>query len=311
LTQSRATILGILALLFWSSTVAFSRSLAETLGTLTASSCIFLLGGAVACAARIVSTQGFRRVSLPPFTYLVGCGFLFVVYMVCLYVAIGFASDRQEVLEVALINYLWPALTLAFAIPILKKKAQVWLVFGVFLGFVGVFLATFSGESFSWRTFAENMAVNYLPYVFAFVAAVSWALYSNLSRLWGGQTESGGVPLFLLLSGVVFVSLRVFTPEDTRWTFRSMLELVYMMVFPTALGYVFWDEAMRKGRIILVASLSYLTPLLSAIIATVYLGVKAGWSLWIGCMLVVAGAAVCKLSVKEDLEGMEPSTEKY
>jgi drug/metabolite transporter (DMT)-like permease len=231
--------------------------------------------------------------------------------MVCLYVAIGFASDRQQVLEVALINYLWPALTLVFAIPILRKKAQVWLVFGVFLGFVGVFFATFSGESFSWRTFGENMAANYLPYVFAFVAAVSWALYSNLSRLWGGQTESGGVPLFLLLSGLVFVSLRAFTPEDTRWTFRSMLELVYMMIFPTALGYVFWDEAMRKGRIILVASLSYLTPLLSAVIAIVYLGVRAGWNLWIGCILVVAGAAVCKLSVKEDLEGVEPSTEKY
>lgn len=135
----------------------------------------------MACAARIVSAQGFRRLSLPSSTYLVGCGFLFVVYMVCLYVAIGFASDRQQVLEVALINYLWPALTLAFAIPILKKKVRVWLVFGVFLGFVGVFLATFSGESFSWRTFAENMAVNYLPYAFAFVAAVSWALYSNLS----------------------------------------------------------------------------------------------------------------------------------
>ena len=236
---------------------------------------------------------------------------MFVVYMVSLYVAIGFASDRQQVLEVALINYLWPALTLVFAIPILRKKAGIWLVFGVFLGFVGVFLATFSGESFSWRTFSENVAVNYLPYVFAFVAAVSWALYSNLSRLWGGQAESGGVPLFLLFSGLVFVSLRVFTPEDTRWTFRSMLELVYMMIFPTALGYVFWDEAMRKGRIILVASLSYLTPLLSAIIATVYLGVKAGWSLWIGCMLVVAGAAVCKLSVKEDLQGMESCTKKH
>lgn len=90
-----------------------------------------------------------------------------------------------------------------------------------------------------------------------------------------------------------------------------MLELVYMMIFPTALGYVFWDEAMRKGRIILVASLSYLTPLLSAIIATTYLGVRAGWNLWIGCILVVAGAAVCKLSVKEDLEGLESSTKKH
>jgi drug/metabolite transporter (DMT)-like permease len=68
---------------------------------------------------------------------------------------------------------------------------------------------------------------------------------------------------------------------------------------------------MRKGRIILVASLSYLTPLLSAIIATTYLGVRAGWNLWMGCMLVVAGAAVCKLSVNEDLQGIESNTKEY
>jgi drug/metabolite transporter (DMT)-like permease len=78
-----------------------------------------------------------------------------------------------------------------------------------------------------------------------------------------------------------------------------MLELVYMAVFPTILAYAFWDAAMRRGNMILVASLSYLTPLLSIIIGSVYLGVGTGWNLWAGCLLVVVGSLLCKLSVEE------------
>ena len=297
--ESRATVFGVLAILFWSSTAAFSRSLAEALGTLTASSCVFLLGGTMASLHMILTGRRHRRSLSFPFRYLVGCGTLFIVYMVSLYVAIGLASGRQQVLEVALINYLWPALTLVFAVPILRKKARAWLFVGILIGFTGI-LFSMLPESFSWGPFADNVKANWLPYLLASVAGVTWALYSNLSRLWGGQAESGAVPIFLILSGLVLMALKVFFPEDTRWTLRAVLEMIYMMVFPTGLGYLFWDEAMRKGRIILVASLSYFTPLLSSIIATVYLGVKTGWNLWAGAMFVVVGAAVCKLSVQDD-----------
>jgi len=247
----------------------------------------------------ILTTRRYRRPFSFPARYLVGCGTLFIVYIVSLYVAIGFASNRQQVLEVALINYLWPALTLVFAVPILRKKARAWLVLGIFVGFTGILLSMFP-ESFSWTLFADNVKANWLPYLLASVAGVTWALYSNLSRLWGGQAESGAVPIFLILSGLVLMGLKAFFPENTQWTLRAVLELIYMMIFPTGLGYLLWDEAMRKGRIILVASLSYFTPLLSSIIATVYLGVKAGWNLWAGAIFVVVGAAVCKLSVQDD-----------
>jgi drug/metabolite transporter (DMT)-like permease len=72
-----------------------------------------------------------------------------------------------------------------------------------------------------------------------------------------------------------------------------------MAVFPTILAYAFWDTAMRRGNMILVASLSYLTPLLSIIIGSMYLGVGTGWYLWTGCLVVIAGSLVCKLSVQE------------
>jgi drug/metabolite transporter (DMT)-like permease len=120
--------------------------------------------------------------------------------MVSLYVAIGLASSRQQVLEVALINYLWPALTLVFAVPILRKKARAWLFVGIFIGFTGI-LFSMLPESFSWILFADNVKANWLPYLLASVAGVTWALYSNLSRLWGRIVRAEESLFFFLFLG--------------------------------------------------------------------------------------------------------------
>jgi len=297
--KSRATAQGIIALLFWGSTIAFSRSLAEKLGTLTSASCIFLLAGGLFSTYLIISGR-LREIAHVSRAYLFGCGALFVVYITSLYVAIGTASNRPQVLEVGLVNYLWPSLTLVMAVPILKRRARITLMPGCLLGFGGVLLsAAQAGES--WQVFVANLGTNWLPYLLAFVAAICWAFYSNLTRRWAREAESGAVALFLLASGLVLVGLRLIFPETTQWTTHSIVELAYMAVFPTIIAYAFWDTAMRRGKVILVASLSYLTPLLSIIIGFTYLGVETGWYLWAGCLLVITGSLVCKLSVEETL----------
>jgi len=130
-------------------------------------------------------------------------------------------------------------------------------------------------------------------------AAVAWALFNNFSRKWGGATDGGAVPIFLLISGLVLLALRSCTAETPHYTPRVMLELAYMIVFPTLLAYIFWDVGMRKGKIILLASLSYLIPLLSTLISCAYLRVIPGPSLWLACAMVIGGAAICKRSVAD------------
>lgn len=296
--RTRGTVQGIFALLFWGSTIAFSRSLAEKLGTLTSASSIFLLAGGFSCTYLVISRrlQAILHVSR---AYLFGCGALFVIYMASLYLAIGTASNRLQVLEVGLVNYLWPSLTLVMAAPILGRKAHVTLIPGCLLASGGVILAA-AQSGVSWETFVGNLASNWSPYMLAFAAAVCWALYSNLTRRWARDAESGAVPLFLLASGLVLVGLHVLFPERTQWTNQSMLELAYMAAFPTILAYAFWDAAMRRGNAILVASISYVTPLLSIVIGSAYLGVGTGWNLWAGCLLIIAGSVTCKLSMEED-----------
>jgi len=152
---------------------------------------------------------------------------------------------------------------------------------------------------FSWEVFKGNFQVNYFPYLLAFMAAISWGLYSILVRRWAGHTEGEAVPLFLLGTGLVLIVIRFLFPEESCWTPRVVVELLYMSVFPTFLAYTFWDRAMRKGNIILVASLSYFTPLLSIIISSLYLRVAVKANLWIACGLVIVGAVICKFSIMD------------
>jgi len=288
---------GIFAILFWGTTIAFSRSLTEQLGPLTAASWIYLLSGIWGCIYLISTPGGIKKTFQLPILYLIGCGALFVIYTVSLYLAVGLAFSREQAIEVSIINYLWPGLTLVFSLPILHKKAKLTLIPGMVLAFSGFYLATVNSGMFSWEVFKGNFQVNYLPYLLAFIAAISWGLYSNLVRRWAGHTEGGAVPLFLLVTGLILTTIRFIFPEESSWTPRVLAELLYMSIFPTFLAYLFWDRAMRKGKIILVVSFSYFTPLLSIIISSLYLQVAIKNNLWLACGLVIAGAVICKFSI--------------
>jgi drug/metabolite transporter (DMT)-like permease len=295
--ENSNTILGILAILFWGTTIAFSRSLTEQLGPLTTASWIYMLSGVWGCIYLMNKPGGIKKIFQLPILYLICCGILFIFYMVCLYLAVGLAVSREQVIEVSIINYLWPGLTLIFSLPILHKKGKVILIPGIVIAFAGFYLATVQSGMFSWEVFKGNFQVSYLPYLLAFMAAIIWGLYSNLVRRWAGHTEGGAVPLFLLITGLVLITIRFIFPEESYWTPHVIVELLYMSIFPTFLAYTFWDRAMRKGNIILVASLSYFTPLLSIIISSFYLQVIIKPTLWIACGLVIAGAVICKFSI--------------
>ena len=291
------TIFGILAILFWGTTIAFSRSLTEQLGPLTAASWIYMLSGIWGCIYLINKPGGIKKIFQLPILYLIGCGTLFIFYMVCLYLAVGLAFSREQVIEVSIVNYLWPGLTLIFSLPILHKKGKITLIPGIIIAFAGFYLATVQSGMFSWEVFKGNFQVSYFPYLLAFMAAITWGLYSNLVRRWAGHTEGGAVPLFLLATGLVLTTIRFVFPEESYWTPQVIVELLYMSVFPTFLAYTFWDRAMRKGKIILVVSFSYFTPLLSIVISSLYLQVAVKANLWIACGLVIAGAVICKFSI--------------
>ena len=296
--MNKNTVAGIFAILFWSTNVAFARSLAEQLGVLTSGTIMFLVGGTLSLAYQWWKERSLAFLGRSSHKYLLGCGAIFVTNVVTLELAIGLATNRTQTIVVGLINYMWPAISLVLAPVFLKKKVRWFLPMGLALAFGGMYLASTQGSLLNPGEILSQPGT-LLAYGLAAVAAVTWGLYSNLSKKWGGDQDSGSVPLFLLVSGLLMGLFRLLIPEVSAPGPAVPFEMAYMVLFPTILAFIFWDAAMRKGQMILVVSLSYFIPLFSTVISSIRLGVTPGAELWLAAGLIIVGALVCKVAVND------------
>ena len=96
------TISGLAAILLWSSTVALARSISEQLGPITGAACVYGVGGLLSMGRLLWRGSLGERVRGLSSRYLLGCGALFLAYTLLLFLAVGLATDRTQVLEVGL-----------------------------------------------------------------------------------------------------------------------------------------------------------------------------------------------------------------
>jgi len=199
------TISGFIAIVLWSTTVALARSISEQLGPMTAAAGIYTVSGAIALVQLLRSGKRQQQIRQIPLKYLIVCGIPFLIYMIALFLAIGYASNHQQVLEVGLVNYLWPTLTILLSLVILKRRANLLLIPGTILALVGIFLVLTQGTHVSWQSILGNLSANPVAYALGLIAAVSWAVYSNLTRRWAGDKRQGMVDLFLPITAVILI----------------------------------------------------------------------------------------------------------
>ena len=297
-----ATAGGFVAILLWSTSVAVVRNLSEQLGPVTAAAAVYGVSGIAALVSLLRRRQRRQQILRLPARYLLGCGALFVGYMLLLFLAIGWAENRQQVLEVGLLNYLWPTLTLLLSLVLLENKAS-WILFpGTLLALGGVFLVVTNGSAVSWQLLFRSLMSNPGAYSLAFAAAVSWAMYSTLTRKWAGGREEGAVVLFLPIAAIVLLVICCFLDEPRQWSRRTLAEALFLGI-ATYGAYTMWDNAMRRGNIVMVAAASYLTPFFSTVVCCLYLAVVPGARLWVGCGILVLGSILSWQSVSSTSTG--------
>jgi len=296
LTQRHgATFAGIVAILLWSTTVAVARSVSEQLGPLTGAAAVYVVAAIAGVSSLWKQWVGRETPRVISRKYLLGCGVLFVTYMIALYLALGLAEDRQQVLEVGLLNYLWPVLTLLLSVILLRQPARWTLLPGTVLAITGVFLVVMPDVSVGWRDAAASTFIT-APRLLGLLAAITWALYSVLTRLWASEQSRGSVDIFLSITAGVLLVLSLFADEPREWSFRAIGEAV-VLGLATYSAYRLWDLAMRRGNVLLVAACSYLTPLFSTLVSCLYLAVVPPQQLWWGCLFLIAGSILSWLSV--------------
>ena len=116
---------------------------------------------------------GFPRLGAFPRRYLIVGSALFVSYEICLSLSLGFAADRAQAIELGIVNYLWPCLTVVFAMLINGQRASAWVVLGIALSLCGIAWVVGGSAGLSWERSIANVASNPVSYGLAFAARSS------------------------------------------------------------------------------------------------------------------------------------------
>ncbi len=290
------TGLGLISILLWSSIVPVGRVLTEDLGIFGAAFWMYFGSGILTCVLAAMQPGKLQGMWRLPRKYLLLCGGLFVVNLTLFHYALGSASDRQQAVIVGMLNYLWPAYTLALSVPILGKRARWTLLPGMLLAIGGISIAVTQNAGSDMNQLTSTLKANWVPYVCATLGATCWGLFTNFSTKL--TNTSGAMPLFLLATGLVMGLFCLNQPFEAHWRPQTFAALAYITVLPVSMGYILWERAARHGNFILLSTIAYFIPLCSIIICALYFQIHIQAGVWMGCGLVILGALLCQKSFK-------------
>lgn len=288
----RGTLLGLVAILLWSTSVGVTRSTIESLGPTGGPAVLFTVSAALLLLRRSALREVPRR-------YLFSGGALFLAYQACFVLSLGLAHDRQQAIEVSMVNYLWPSLTVLVATLAAGRRPNALMLAGLALAFAGVIGASSPPEGLSQQRFFDNAAANPAAYALGFGAAIAWALYSTVTRhLAQGKS---GLGCFMGFCAAVFWVAQALqsTPPAMRWDAGVVL-LVVLASAAVALGYAAWDHGVSHGNLPLLGLAANATPLLSSLFASALLGATLSPAFWGGAAMVVAGSAVAGIGAARE-----------
>lgn len=291
MSKNKATLIGLMAILLWSSIVGLIRSVSESFGATGGAALIYTVG-----ALLLVFTVGFPRLSEFPRRYLFFGSVLFVAYELCLSLSLGYASNAQQAIEVGMVNYLWPTFIIIAAILFNGQKANVLIFPGVILSLLGIAWVLGGDKGVDPMILVGNIKDNPLSYGLAFSGAVIWAAYSIVTA----RTASGqnGVTLFFMLTAFTLWAKYFIGGESTiAFSYHAMVMLV-LAGGAMGFGYAAWNVGILHGNVTVLAGASYFTPVLSAALATLLLSAPLSLSFWKGAGMVCAGSVICWLATR-------------
>lgn len=282
---NRYTWLGLSSILIWASLVGIVKLVTEVLSAVQGVALIYTFS-----TVFIVAVTGLPQVSKMSKTYLLGCGALFVAYEILFLVSIALSQNRDQVMVIAMINYLWPPLMIVFSI-IAKQLNYHWCVgIGFLLAILGLLLVV-NPDILNPDRLNLILEQNPIAYIFAFVGAFLWPIYSILTKKYAqGQN---GIPLFFMVSVILLWLVHSVLNEPFILPSLQLWLAVAVLGGLIGIAYSNWNQSMQFGNMKILILATYFMPILSTIMSMLILGVYPQLSFWVGTGLVSLGAIIC------------------
>ncbi len=208
---------------------------------------------AAALGLIVLAVRGrLADVRQPPLAWAHGVGGLFGFHALY-FTALALAPAA----EANLINYTWPLLIVLLAAAVLRLPLTARHLVGAALGAAGCALLLGGG--------ARLTAAALPGYLAAAASALTWALYSVLSRRFAA-VPTGALAGFCAGSAVL-AALAHFAVEPTvRPDAAALAAVLAMGLGPVGGAFFLWDIGMKRGDPRLLGTLAYATPVASTLL---------------------------------------------
>jgi len=289
--QRKATLIGLVAILLWSAIVGLIKSVSEGFGAIGGAALIY-----TGSALLLLFTVGFPNIRQFPRRYLIIGSVLFVSYELCLSLSLGFTHSGRQAIEVGMVNYLWPALTIVLSVMVTRQRASPLMIPGAILSVIGICRVLGGDAGFSLVDMYGNIMDNPLSYGLALSGAIIWAIYCVVTKTIA--QGSNGITLFFILTALTLWIKFLLSPGPEFVLSLSAWVSLALAVISMSFGYAAWNIGILHGNVTVLAAASYFIPIISAMMAAVMLHSPLSVSFWQGTAMVSLGSLTCWWSTR-------------
>ena len=198
------------------------------------------------------------------------------------------ALQTTQATNAVLLNSFIPVATIALSWLFLNQPLSPRAVVGVLVSLLGVATIVLHGTSSTLLTLSLNVGDLWM-----LAAVLVWALYTI-----GLQWRPANVDPMLLLAAFTLVGVLCIAPayawelargRSINLHVSSLGALAYVGVFPSFLGYIFYNHAVAEVGASTASLFIHLMPVFGTILSVALLGESTLWYHYAGMALIVTG----------------------
>jgi drug/metabolite transporter (DMT)-like permease len=206
------------------------------------------------------------------------------------YLVLFEAYNRIPAQEGVALNYIWPVMLVIFSIIFLKQHINILSVLAIIISFGGTVVIAMHGN-FTESGFSDTTGV-----ILAVGSALLWASFWIINMK---DPREAIVKMFVNFAfGAVYIlGWNIFTNNIGIPSFNGLAGAVYIGIFEMGLTFVLWLNALKLStHTARVSNLVYISPFISLLLISFFVGEKILPSTIIGLAFIVSGIVIQQFS---------------
>jgi len=214
------------------------------------------------------------------------------------YLVLFEAYNRIPAQEGVALNYIWPVMLVIFSIIFLKQQINFLSLMAIILSFTGTVVIAIHGNFTEFR-FSDTTGV-----ILAVGSAIFWASFWIINMK---DPREAIVKMFVNFAfGALYIlSWNIYKSNSVIPPFNGLAGAIYIGIFEMGLTFVLWLTALKLSvHTARVSNLVFISPFISLLLVSFFVGEKILPSTIIGLAIIVSGIAIQQYSQWREKNGV-------